>query len=74
VDELVAFEPPRRHQVRDNLMVWIGALGAAALAGTLGAPPWTGFVVALLLFMLLARALAVRALRWRLAQLLAEGD
>jgi hypothetical protein len=46
----------------------------AALAGTLGAPPWTGFVVALLLFMLLARALAVRALRWRLAQLLAEGD
>jgi hypothetical protein len=32
-------------------------------------PPWLGFVAGLLVVLLLAREVAVRALRWRLAQL-----
>lgn len=71
IDVLLAYTPPRRHGLRNNFVFWLGALGAAALAGALGAPPWTGFVVALLGFAALARLLAVRALRWRLAQELA---
>ena len=72
IDALVAYEPPRRHPVRENAIFWVGSLGAAALADALGAPGWAGFVAALIGFALIARALAVRALRWRLARWLEE--
>jgi hypothetical protein len=71
VDELVGFEPPRRHGLRNNFIFWIGVLTAAALARLVGLPGWTGFVAALLGFLWVAHELAVRALRWRLDQLLA---
>jgi hypothetical protein len=48
------------------------AIAASALAGALDVPRWTGFVVAVALFAWLARLLAVKALRWRLDQLLGE--
>jgi hypothetical protein len=35
-------------------------------------PRWTGFAVAVALFAWLARLLAVKALRWRLDQLLGD--
>ncbi|GAB4480022.1 MAG: hypothetical protein OHK0044_27790 [Burkholderiaceae bacterium] len=72
VEVLVAYEPPRRHGIRNNAIVWIGLLGGAMAAGAVGLPGWTGFVAALAGFVLIARELAVRALRWRLEQLLAE--
>ena len=72
VDALIEYTPPRRHPLRDNFIFWVGTLGAATLAGALGAPPWLGFAAGLALFTWLARVLAVRALRWRLGQLLAE--
>ncbi len=72
IDALVAYEPPRRHPVRDNAIFWTGTLGCAALADALGAPGWAGFVAALIGFALLARALAVRALRWRLERFVDE--
>ena len=71
VDELVGYEPPRRHGLRNNFIFWIGVLAAAALSRLVGLPGWTGFVAALLGFLWIARELAVRALRWRLDQLLA---
>jgi hypothetical protein len=71
VDELVTYEPPRRHGLRNNFIFWGGVLGAAALSRLVGLPGWTGFVAALLGFLWVARELAVRALRWRLDQLLA---
>lgn len=73
VDELVIYEPPRRHGIRNNFIFWIGVLAAAALSQLVGLPGWTGFVAALLGFLWVARELAVRALRWRLDQLVA-GD
>lgn len=72
VNELVAYEPPRRHGLRNTFIFWIGVLAAAALARLVGLPGWTGFVAALLGFLWVARELAVRALRWRLDQLLAS--
>ncbi len=72
IDELVGYEPPRRHGLRNNFIFWFGALGAALLARAIGLPGWSGFVAALLIFVWIARELAVRALRWRLDQLLAE--
>ncbi|MCE2971696.1 MAG: hypothetical protein LW847_16040 [Burkholderiales bacterium] len=72
VEDLIAYEPPRRHGARNNLFVWFTLLGASMLATELGAPGWWGFVPALLALLWLARVLAVRALRWRLATLLAE--
>jgi hypothetical protein len=71
VDELVSYEPPRRHGLRNNFIFWVGVLTAAALSRFVGLPGWTGFVAALLGFLWIARELAVRALRWRLDQLLA---
>jgi len=71
VDALAAYEPPRRHGLRNNFIFWIGVLTAAALSRLVGLPGWTGFVAALLGFLWVARELAVRALRWRLDQLLA---
>ncbi len=72
IETLCGYEPPRRHGIRNNAIVWVGLIGAAMLADAIGAPGWTGFVAALIGFVLIARELAVRALRWRLEQLLAE--
>ncbi|MDL1860572.1 hypothetical protein FBR04_06025 [Betaproteobacteria bacterium PRO7] len=72
VEVLVGYEPPRAHGIRNNAIVWIGLIGGAMLASAFGLPAWTGFVAALIGFLLIARELAVRALRWRLGQLLAE--
>ena len=72
IDELVVYEPPRQHGLRNSFIFWIVAIGAAGLAGAIGFPKWTGFAVALLFFLWVARELAVRTLRWRLDQLLAE--
>lgn len=69
VDELSFYEPPRRHGLRNNFIFWVGVLSAAALSRWIGLPGWTGFVAALLVFLWIARELAVRALRWRLDQL-----
>jgi hypothetical protein len=72
VEDLIAFEPPRRHGARNSLFVWFTLLGAAMLATELGLPGWWGFVPALCALLVLARVLATRALRWRLAALLDE--
>lgn len=68
VDELVAYEPERRHGLRNNFIAWIIMLGGTGAARLVNIAPWLGFVVGLLVVLLLARELAVRALRWRLAQ------
>ena len=70
-DELIAYEPERRHGLRNNFIGWLIMLSGTGLAHLAGVPPWLGFVAGLLVVLLLARAVAVRALRWRLAQLLA---
>ena len=72
IDELVGYEPPRQHALRNMFLFWLTAISASALAGALDLPRWTGFVAALVLFAWLARLLAVKALRWRLDRLLAE--
>lgn len=72
IETLCAYEPPRQHGIRNNAIVWVGLIGSAMLAGAIGLPGWVGFVAALAGFLLIARELAVRALRWRLEQLLAE--
>ena len=69
VDELIGYEPERRHALRNNFIAWLIMLGGVGLAHLAGIPPWLGFVAGLLIVLLLARELAVRALRWRLAQL-----
>jgi hypothetical protein len=69
VDELCLYEPPRRHGMRNNVIVWVAALGAAMVADAAGLPGWSGFVAALLALTAMARVLAKRVLRWRLAQL-----
>lgn len=71
VDELVAYEPERHHGLRNNFIAWIIMLGGTGLARLVEVAPWLGFVAGLLVVLLLARELAVRALRWRLAQLVA---
>ena len=73
VDELVGYEPPRRHGLRNTFVAWLLMLGGAALARLLGIAPWLGFVGGMLVVLLLARELACRALRWRLGRLLDEG-
>jgi hypothetical protein len=69
VDELIGYEPERRHALRNNFIGWLIMLGGTGLAHLAGLPPWLGFVAGLLVVLLLAREVAVRALRWRLAQL-----
>lgn len=69
VDELIAYEPERRHGLRNNFIGWLIMLGGTGLAHLAGVPPWLGFVAGLVLVLVLAREVAVRALRWRLAQL-----
>ncbi len=74
VDELIGYEPPRMHGLRNMALFWATAIGASGVADWLGVPPWTGFVAALVLFLGIARWLAVSALRWRLDQLLGRGE
>lgn len=69
VDELTAFEPERRHGLRNNFIAWIIMLGGTGLARLAGVAPWLGFMCGLLIVLALARSLATRAVRWRLAQL-----
>jgi hypothetical protein len=69
-DELISYEPERRHGLRNNFIAWLIMLGGVGLAELIGAAHWIGFVAGLLIVLLLARELAVRALRWRLAQLI----
>lgn len=73
IDVLCAYEPARRHPVRNNVIFWVGTLGSAMLAEVLGAPGWSGFLIALGGFAAVARLIATRALAWRLNRLLAEG-
>ena len=74
IEELVGFEPPRTHGLRNMVLFWALAIGASGIADAVGLPPWSGFVMILLLFLWLARLLAVKALRWRLEQLLSAGE
>lgn len=69
VDELIGYEPERRHGLRNNFISWLIMLGGTGLARLAGIAPWIGFVAGLLVVLLLARQLATRALRWRLRQL-----
>jgi len=68
-DQLIGYEPERRHGLRNNFIGWLIMLAGTGLAHLAGVPPWLGFVAGLLVVLLLAREVAVRALRWRLAQL-----
>jgi hypothetical protein len=68
IDDLVSFEPPRRHGIRNTFIFWAGVIGAAMGATAIGLPGWIGFVAALLCFAWVGRELTVRALRWRLDQ------
>lgn len=70
VEELVGYEPPRQHALRNMFLFWAIAIAASALAGAVGLPRWSGFVAVVVLFAWLARLLAVKALRWHLDQLL----
>lgn len=70
VDELVAYEPERRNGLRNNFIAWLIMLGGAGLASLIGLPAWLGFAGGVLIVLAMARALATRALRWRLAQLI----
>ena len=72
VDDLQGYEAPRRHGLRNNFIGWSALLGSAMLFDAFGAPAWAGFALALSLLLILARALAVRTLRWRIAQCVAE--
>ncbi len=74
IDELVGYEPPRKNGLRNNFIFWIFALSAASASRAVGLPGWSGFVAALLIFIWIARELAVRALRWRLDQLLTDAS
>lgn len=73
IDELVGYEPPRQHALRNMFLFWAVAISASALAGEFGLPRWSGFAVVVVLFAWLARLLAIKALRWRLDQLLDPG-
>jgi hypothetical protein len=72
VEDLIAYEPPRRHGARNNLLVWFTLLGSAMLATELGVPGWWGFGLALAALLVVARFLAVHTLRWRLGELLRQ--
>ena len=81
IDEVVApeallatYEPERRHGLRNNFIAWILMLGGTGVARLAGVAPWIGFVGGLLVVLLLARMLAVRALRWKLSQLTGAGE
>jgi hypothetical protein len=73
VEQLCTYQPPRTHGLRDNFIAWMILLGGAMLFNAFDLPGWIGFVLGLVLLTALARTLAVKALRWRLERLLAEG-
>lgn len=68
VEELIAYEPPRRHGLRNNFIVWLTLITLSWLASLVGLPAWVGFAVGLLILIAVARALAAGALRWYLRQ------
>lgn len=70
IEDLVGFEPPRHHALRNMFVFWALAIGASGLADVVGLPKWSGFIAVVVLFAWFARLLAVKALRWRLDQLL----
>ena len=72
VDALCEYERPRRHGLRDNFIAWFVLLGGAMLFNALDLPGWIGFMLGLVALTAVARLLAVRALRWRMAQWLDE--
>lgn len=72
VEALIAYEPERRHGLRNNFIAWMLMLGGTGVARLVGIAPWLGFVAGLLVVLWLARLLTERALRWKLAQLVAE--
>lgn len=74
IDDLVGYEPPRQHALRNMFLFWALAIAASALAGLVGLPRWCGFVVVVVLFAWIARLLAIKALRWRLDQLVAAPE
>jgi hypothetical protein len=74
VDALCAWELPRNNSLRNNFIVWMCLLGMAMLFGALSLPGWLGFVIAMAGLLGVARALAVRQLRWKLGQLLRERE
>lgn len=74
VDALCSWEPPRQAGLFTNMVVWVILLGMAMLFGAAGLPGWFGFLVALGGLLSVARALAVRQLRWKLGQLLRERE
>jgi hypothetical protein len=74
VDVLCAWELPRNKSLRNNFIVWLSLLGMAMLFGALGLPGWLGFVIAMAGLLGVARALAVRQLRWKLGQLLRDRE
>ena len=51
---------------------WVVLLGGAMLFNALDLPGWIGFMLGLVALTAVARLLAVRALRWRMAQWLNE--
>jgi hypothetical protein len=69
IEELVVYEPPRQHGLRNMFLFWVCAIGGSAIAGEFGLPRWGGFLAVVAVFIWLARELAIRALRWRLDQL-----
>lgn len=71
INLLVEYEPPRQHGLRNNVISWVLMLGGAMLADALGVPAWWGFAAGVLVVLVLGRALATRALRWRLQRGLA---
>ena len=72
VDALSEYQPPRRQPMRDNFIAWVVQLGGAMLFNALDLPGWIGFMLGLVALTAVARLLAVRALRWRMAQWLDE--
>jgi hypothetical protein len=74
IETLCAYEPQREHGLRNRVVFWVAALGAAMLAQGIGLPGWIGFLGAVGVFLALARALATRTLAWRLDQLRAGRD
>jgi len=72
VDALSEYQPPRRQPMRDNFIAWVVLLGGAMLFNALDLPGWIGFMLGLVALTAVARVLAVRALRWRMAQWLNE--
>jgi hypothetical protein len=68
VDALSSYEPPRQHGLRNTFIAWAVLIFTTMIFNALDWPGWAGFVLALVALVAVARVLAVRTLRWRLAQ------